>query len=191
MTRAGGGVFQTHTVVRFSIFFFCLKDAEKWWWTVVSFSQFFDVGPKWVFQSFLWLDRKNSPIFTFDRIVKNLEKWTFYRKNEFLKIFFSCFGAKMVIFFEMNKKALIYVLIAFYSCIKRKNRTIFGFCTFFGLKIQKKSKVVRFKIFFAWKITKNNKNNRPYFLFLLVFLPWNCQNLKFCGSAIYIYMVRF
>ena len=80
------------TVVRFSKFFFCLKDTEKWWWTTVFFFQFFwffkAVGPKWVFQSFLWLDRKYSPIFTFDmslqrywtadfRIFEKFWKWAF------------------------------------------------------------------------------------------------------------------
>ena len=35
-----------------------------------------------------------------------------------------------------------YVLIAFYSHIKRKNRTIFGFFLFLGLKIHKNPKVV-------------------------------------------------
>ena len=104
------GVGQTHSYGGPIFDFFCLKDTEKWGGALVFFFSIFQffkaVGPKWVFQSFLWLDRKYSPIFTFDmslqrywtadfRIFKNFEKsWKMsilQKKKDFFKYFFFLF----------------------------------------------------------------------------------------------------
>ena len=103
----------------FQIFFFAWKIQKNDDGPLFPFFNFLDlfkaVGPKWVFQSFLWLHRKYSPIFTFDMSLqrywiadfrifenwKNLEKWAFYRKNRFLKyFFFLVLAIKWSIFFQ-------------------------------------------------------------------------------------------
>ena len=89
MTRAWGGC-QTHSYGGpiFEIFFLPERYRKMMMHHCFLFSIFWffkAVGPKWVFQSFLWLDRKYSPIFTFDmslqrywtvdfRIFENFEK---------------------------------------------------------------------------------------------------------------------
>ena len=89
VSRAWGGV-QTHSYGGpiFEIFFLPERYRKMMMHHCFLFSIFWffkAVGPKWVFQSFLWLDRKYSPIFTFDmslqrywiadfRIFENFEK---------------------------------------------------------------------------------------------------------------------
>ena len=89
VSRVRGGP-QTHSYGGpiFKIFFLPERYRKMMMHHCFLFSIFWffkAVGPKWVFQSFLWLDRKYSPIFTFDmslqrywtvdfRIFENFEK---------------------------------------------------------------------------------------------------------------------
>ena len=78
----------------------------------------------------------------------------FTEKIDFLNIFFSCFGSKMVnFFFLMNKTAVICTLIAFYSRFKRKNQTMY-------MAEPQNLRFTQFQAFFCLEDKKSNKNKK-------------------------------
>ena len=118
-----------------------IKDDLKRIPVVVQFPNFFRTV--WYISGKV-LNYRFSNFWKFWKISKNEH---FTEKQIFKNIFFLFLALKRSFFFIFNIFEIC-ILIAFHNRIKRKNRTIFGFCLFLGLKSIKIQKWSDFQIFF-------------------------------------------